>query len=112
MLPGNVGLDNSDFDISQIPFCFETDASVTESELDEHFRLHEEAWLQTGICPDPHMYEVHGSLWLKELLSKGTYLGKGQMKLKHYLIQGVSRKVEVIARGWRWESRPRRKLPG
>jgi hypothetical protein len=60
-------------------------------------------WYQTGICPNPCMYRVEGSTWLREVNIVNP-------AFKHYLILGHDAYVEVIAKGWRWESL--RSLPG
>jgi hypothetical protein len=79
--------------------------------LNEHWKAGVEAyrrnywslWHQTGICPNPNMYEVEGSTWLREVNVRNP-------AFKHYLIVGHDAYVEVIAKGWRWESV--RSLPG
>lgn len=54
-------------------------------------------WKQTGVCPDPNMYEVERSVWLREVRPRSS-------DFKHYLMVGHDAYVEVIAKGWKWES--------
>jgi len=54
-------------------------------------------WRKSGICPNPRMYEVEGSIWTREINIKN-------LELKHYLILGHDAYIEVIAKTWRWES--------
>jgi hypothetical protein len=130
MVPGDIALDPSDFDCSQIPFWVDPALEPEPSEEiriaeelwsktgicpdpdiykahqlfgAEEMKLAKEFWLRTGICPDPYMYEVHDSPWLQELQSKRLYLGRKGLVFKHYLIQGHDTQVEKIASGWRWE---------
>jgi len=57
-----------------------------------------ETWLQTGICPDPGMYEVESSPWLQEVSAEnGRRPG-----LKHFLITGHDAFIEVLAEEWSW----------
>lgn len=53
-------------------------------------------WLQTGICPNPRMYEVGHSRWLAELKLDR------RAEWRHYLIAGSEAYIEVIARDWQW----------
>ncbi len=71
-----------------------------EEEWDEYNRPEEEEWQQTGICPNPRMYEVENSSWLKELQALGYYK---RPEVQHYIILGHSAYIEVIASGWHWK---------
>ena len=53
-------------------------------------------WVMTGICPDPCMYEVEDSPWLRES-------GISDPIWHHYLLLGHDDYVEVIAQSWKWE---------
>jgi len=53
-------------------------------------------WLENNCCPDPRMYEVQNSLWLRDV-SKDAML-------KHYLVLGNDAYTEVLAEKWHWES--------
>ncbi len=54
-------------------------------------------WRENSICPDPRMYEVLGSHWLRDTpIAIGTF--------KHFLIAGHDAFIEVLAKGWTWES--------
>ena len=60
-------------------------------------RRSRDLWLMTGMCPDPCMYQVQGSRWIRELgLSESTW--------HHYLLLGHDEYVEVVAQGWMWEA--------
>ena len=54
------------------------------------------AWRETGVCPNPRMYEVVFSSWLSQL---GLDEGK---KWKHFLIAGSDGYIEIVAQGWKW----------
>jgi hypothetical protein len=55
-----------------------------------------DTWKRTGLCPDPRMYKVSGSLWLRELNLPVAEAWK------HYLLAGSDEYIEVIGRGWSW----------
>ena len=76
------------------------------------------SWQFIGLCPDPHMYEVHPALGLRESeigagefidvvrieRIKGLQLRYSEMPtLKHYLLLGHDVNIEVIAEKWTWE---------
>jgi hypothetical protein len=73
------------------------------SDLVEYLRLQREKWLETGICPDPGVYEVRSSNWLREIREETGY---EWLDYHHYLILGHDVYVEVIAKGWRDEEVP------
>jgi hypothetical protein len=50
-------------------------------------------WRQSGVCPDPRVYEVVNSPWLEEMQLEGD------QRWKHYLILGHDAFVEVVAEG-------------
>lgn len=52
-------------------------------------------WEKLGVCPDPNMYKVAGSLWLSEV--------QDNRPLQHFLILGHDAYVEVLAEDWTWE---------
>jgi hypothetical protein len=64
---------------------------------DECVRRIRADWLSTGVCPNPRMYEVSPSSWLKQLNLTG-----GDDLWKHYLLAGSDDYVEVIAQNWTW----------
>jgi len=64
--------------------------------IDQNIKKRLQTWTDTGVCPDPLMYEVQGSPWLREL-------GLSENDLHHYILLGHDDYVEVIASGWRWE---------
>ncbi len=57
-------------------------------------------WLDTSICPDPGMYEVENSPWLREIES----VEGSKEELRHYLFLGHDAYVEVLAEGWTWKA--------
>lgn len=83
-------LDADLFDFSAIRY-----PDIPTTKADEWLNAFHEEWLRTGICPDPHMYEVHNSHWLREVLGESN-------KFKHYLLMGHDVYVEIIAEGWEW----------
>lgn len=54
-------------------------------------------WKTTGSCPDPGMYEVRESNWLREL-------GLDPNQWQHYIVLGHDEYVEVIAREYKWQA--------
>ena len=56
-----------------------------------------DAWRRTGRCPDPNMYAVTESEWLRDL-------GGPAHGLVHFIIVGHDSFIEVVAKGWRVES--------
>jgi hypothetical protein len=52
-------------------------------------------WKKTGVCPDPGMYEVRESQWLREL-------GLDPAKCHHYILLGHDEYIEVIAAKFEW----------
>jgi hypothetical protein len=50
-----------------------------------------------GVCPDPWVYEIESSTWLRES-------GAGRFGCRHFLMRGREMWVEVLALGysWRW----------
>ncbi|MGO4522992.1 hypothetical protein AB4076_20425 [Dyella sp. 2RAF44] len=53
-------------------------------------------WKATGFCPDPRMYEVGDSSWIKEL-------GLDASQWRHYILLGHDEYVEVVARQFDWQ---------
>lgn len=65
--------------------------------VEQWMRSFNEMWVKNRICPDPHMYEVQHSLWLREAGVEGQ-------GFKHFLLLGHDAYIEVIAKNWKWES--------
>jgi hypothetical protein len=65
----------------------------------ESFLQERRRWAETGICPNPYIYEVHESLWLRKVNARETI----RDRLRHYLILGHDAYVEVLAEGWHEE---------
>jgi len=86
-------IDEEKFDWSEVAHIYDALAPGIEAGRKYYWSL----WKRNGICPDPHMYEVEGSNWLREIRPRGE-------GYKHYLMVGHDAYVEVIAMGWRWES--------
>ena len=55
-------------------------------------------WLESGLCPDPHMYVVHRSKWNPSpvLMKKGY---------KHYVILGRDICIDVFGNKWDWQNK-------
>jgi hypothetical protein len=93
MLPGHSDqdvLDPSSFDFSQVPFDLNLGNYVQNI-----IEFHKE-WKQTGICPNPNMYEVIGSSWLSGLIDDN------RDGFRCYLFEGHDSYVEAIATGFQW----------
>jgi len=67
-----------------------------------------ELWRSTGLCPDPHAYEVIGSSWLA---AHDHPVGPDRDRLHHYLVLGHDAYVEVLATGWWADEVGERKPP-
>jgi hypothetical protein len=84
-------LDEAAYDWSAVPSSLGAGETVYENV--QRVRA---LWLETGVCPDPRMYEVKFSPWLAELrLSQAE-------GWSHYLLAGSEGYLEVIAQGWEW----------
>lgn len=87
------------FDFSEIPFHDES-IPVTERNESTTSALHREAnnaWIETGQCPDPGIYEIKNSTWLVE----STAIKFG---CKHFVIDGREMFVEILAQDLHFES--------
>lgn len=62
-------------------------------------RIFWDKWRQTGLCPNPGMYEIDSSPRLRELISEHP----AQRPLKHYLLVGHDNYIEAVALRWVWE---------
>lgn len=104
MRPGHSDTDvinTSRFDTSRLP--------LTGEDPQEYLRRSDEEWGRTGICPDPSVYEVDRSPWLREVERERSSLpswllqvgGAGQYK--HVIIVGHDYYIEVLTKGWRYE---------
>lgn len=89
-----------------------------QSDWDECRRRFWKTWRQTGICPDPLMYEVDPPLGLwKPESSQDSFLDFVRIEriesvgarfsdtrgLHHFLLLGHDDNVEIIAKRWTWE---------
>jgi hypothetical protein len=81
----------SDFDWSLVPIR-RPGEKILEAQ-----RRKAELWIQTGICPDPRMYEILGSPWIAELKLTDP------LPWHHYTLLGHDEFIEVIGRSWTWE---------
>jgi hypothetical protein len=54
-------------------------------------------WRETGICPDPGIYEIVSSTWLRSS-------GAARFGCKHYVMVGRDTWLEILAMSlaWRW----------
>jgi len=106
MRPGHA--DTEPIDLSQYDLC---ELPQRVSDPQEYVRRFRDQWRQTGLCPDPHMYELERSPWLEEARTRAERLppwlekvGTGTHEFKHVLISGHDYYVEVLTTGWRYES--------
>lgn len=83
-------VNESEYDWSQVSEDWSPDQDVLES-VDRD----RERWRQTGVCPDPRVYEIASSNWLRETgaLEDGRW--------HHFLIMGHDCYAEVIALGFK-----------
>jgi hypothetical protein len=52
-------------------------------------------WEEKSLCPDPRMYEVRNSGWIRDV-------GADSGVWRHYILLGHDEYAEVIARGFEW----------
>lgn len=81
-----------DYDWSAIP-----GARRPGEPVEETLQRGREWWLATGTAPDAGMYVVEGSPRMAEFGNLGP-------QYRHYILSGHDEYVEVIARGWSWET--------
>lgn len=84
-------LSESDFDWSAVPGGLLLDEKVSDN-----VKRIDDQWRNTGACPDPGMYEVKNSTWLRDL-------GLSRASLHHFILLGHDDYLEIIADGWQWE---------
>lgn len=90
----------ADYDWSAVP-QLSAGADYRETRL-----RRDELWRTTGVCPDPHAYEVVGSEWLA---AHDEPVGPDRDRLHHYLVLGHDAYVEVLATSWWAEEESERK---
>lgn len=79
------------YDWSNVPSGIES-GETAEQSVARMGRL----WKATGFCPDPRMYEVRDSYWLRELELDAN-------QWRHYILLGHDEYVEVAARQFDWQ---------
>ena len=62
-----------------------------EGSLAQHSEKFHDVWIETKLCPDPAVYEVLESDWVR---SDGN-----DQRLKHYIVLGGDYNLEVLAKG-------------
>lgn len=85
-------IQESIYDWSNVPSAIQGNEMAEES-VDRVGQL----WKATGLCPDPRMYEVRESKWLREL-------GLDAAKWRHYILLGHDDYIEVVAKKYEWQS--------
>lgn len=88
---GSIGIENFDYDRSEI------DLPSIDEDIAAWGKRFTDKWNETGICPNPRMYEVIESEWIT-----ASYNTNGQYK--HYLIIGEVMAVEFLCEKWTWEA--------
>ncbi|APW61147.1 hypothetical protein BSF38_02651 [Paludisphaera borealis] len=63
--------------------------------VEEFQRRFWNTWRQTGLCPDPGVYSIEFSDWLRILSPKAD-------DFKHFMICGHDSYIEVVARTFSW----------
>ncbi|SKC08469.1 hypothetical protein [Luteibacter sp. 22Crub2.1] len=84
-------LSERDFDWSAVP-----GGLLPGEKVSDNVKRIDAQWRTTGICPDPGVYEVQHSIWLREL-------GLDRRSLRHIIILGHDDYLEIIADDWQWE---------
>src|SRR5689334_21376748 len=54
-------------------------------------------WRETGLCPDPNMYQVIDSQWLTSIYNTDNLY-------KHFLLIGEFMSLEFLCKSWSWEA--------
>ncbi len=81
-------IDESRFDWSQVPGRWNPGEDIFD-----YLRRQDRLWHQTGICPNPRIYQIEGSRWLQDV----SFSDDPSPRLSHYIILGHDLFVEVIA---------------
>jgi hypothetical protein len=81
-------IDESKFDWSDVPGMWEPGEDIYE-----YLERDRRRWHQSGVCPNPRIYQVEGSRWLYE----ASVSGEANPRLKQYIILGHDSFVEVLA---------------
>jgi hypothetical protein len=79
-------------------------------EADGSWRLRDDEWLRTGICPDPGFYFSTDSEWLvanRASWASRQRTSKGHAEAVHFLLDGRDGYVEILASGFIWHAWPR-----
>lgn len=85
-------LDPALYDFSFLPCPYEPNQNTSEWLK----RFHDQ-WFTSLQCPDPRMYEVRNSSWVRDLRIENR-------GFNHYVLLGHDAYAEVLAKGWKWES--------
>lgn len=81
------------FDWSAVPF-----RQAQGPELDTMLEDFRAAWIRSQVCPDPGVYEILSSSWLRET-------GASRFGCHHYVVCGRDLWMEVLSAAgfsWRW----------
>ncbi len=62
----------------------------------EYQQEFERLWLETGLCPDPRVYEILDSPWVSNV-------DTGYESYKHYMILGFYIMIEILGNKWTCE---------
>ncbi len=89
---GSISVENFNYDYSEI-----SDMPNMNEDITAWGKRFTDKWNETGICPNPRMYEVIESEWVT-----ASYNANGQYK--HYLIIGEVMAVEFLCEEWKWEA--------
>jgi hypothetical protein len=81
-------IDESCFDWSDVPGRWEPGEDIFD-----YMRRQDRLWHQTGICPNPRIYQIEDSHWVRD----ASFSGDPSPRLNHYIILGHDLFVEVIA---------------
>lgn len=95
MLPNHS--DDEAVDLDEYDFSKLSHQIQRGQQIEDWLRDFQNEWLHSGICPNPKMYEVKDSFWLREVAGESKEVG-------HYLLCGHDAHVEVVAKDWEWAS--------
>lgn len=87
-----ISIENFDYDLSEI-----TDLPKINEDIAAWGKRYADKWNETGICPDPRMYEVIGS-------QKFISIIPPEAGYKHYLVIGEMMALELLCKEWTWEA--------
>ncbi len=86
------GMDENLYDWTDVPLRFTEEMNLSVRE-----KQYNAMWLNSGVCPDPRMYQVIQS----QLLEPNEI---EQHQVQHYLAVGEEFTLDIVAGDWKWSA--------